>query len=77
VKAPRRSRKSRECANTEGSYRFRYDGLTLVLQSDDQFVLLPRDWTKDDGVAVVLPRSDSVRIEFVRDDAIDSLPNTC
>jgi hypothetical protein len=54
------------CKDSDAAYRFRYDGLALVLQSGDQYVLLPRTWSTVNGVAVLLPRTDSIRLEFVR-----------
>lgn len=53
------------CSDPEAAYHFRYDGLVLVLQSGDQYLLLPRAWTPSTGVAIVVPRSDAVRLEFV------------
>jgi len=50
----------------DGAYRFRYDGLKLVPQSGPQYVLLSGMWTPRDGVAVILPRSAEVRLEFRR-----------
>ena len=64
------------CADSEAAYRFRYDGLALVMQSDDHYVLLPKWWSRQEGVAVVLPRNDSVRLEFMRAGAADLGP-TC
>jgi hypothetical protein len=52
------------CRDPEASYRFRYDGLTLLLQSGDQYVFLPATWSRTDAVAILLPRNDSVRLEF-------------
>ncbi|MET9295327.1 hypothetical protein [Streptomyces sp. NPDC003077] len=52
------------CHDDRAAYRFRYDGLKLLLQSGNQYVFLPERWTPADGVAVVLPRTDSVRLEF-------------
>ncbi|MEV8624605.1 hypothetical protein [Streptomyces sp. NPDC051079] len=46
------------------AYGYRYDGLVLILQSGNQYVLVPTRWTPADGVALVLPRNDSVRLEF-------------
>ncbi|GLZ33429.1 hypothetical protein Lesp02_56170 [Lentzea sp. NBRC 105346] len=46
------------------AYRFRYDGLVLVLQSGGSYLLLPREWNRQDGVAVLLPKSADVRLEF-------------
>jgi hypothetical protein len=65
------------CADTEDDgYRWRYDGLALVLQSSDQYVLVPEGWTKADGVAIVLPRTDDVRLEFRRPGG-PALPPRC
>lgn len=52
------------CEDPDAAYRFRYEGLKLVLQSDDQYLFLPQDWSRADGVAIVLPRSDDLRLEF-------------
>jgi hypothetical protein len=62
------------CRDPEAAYGYRYDGLALVLQSNDQYVLLPKDWSPGDGVAMVLPRNDSVRLEFMRAGAAASVP---
>ena len=58
----------RESATTkaETAYRFRYDGLKLVPQSGSQYVLLPSGWAPADSVAIVLPRSSTLRLEFSR-----------
>ena len=53
------------CPAADAAYAFRYDGLKLILQSGNQLVLLPKDWTPRDGVTVVVPRSDSIRLQFV------------
>jgi hypothetical protein len=52
------------CRDPEAFYRFRYEGLKLILQSGDQYVFLPAAWSRANGVAIVLPRSDSLRLEF-------------
>jgi hypothetical protein len=52
------------CADPDAAYRFRYDGLKLVLQSGDEYLFLPARWSTGDGVAVLLPRNDSIRLEF-------------
>ncbi|MER5185590.1 hypothetical protein ABT009_46295 [Streptomyces sp. NPDC002896] len=52
------------CHDPKAAYGYRYDGLTLVLQSGNQYVMLPYRWTPTNGVALVVPRSDSVRLEF-------------
>ncbi|NEB80351.1 hypothetical protein G3I40_34850, partial [Streptomyces sp. SID14478] len=53
------------CDGATSAYRYRYDGLVLVIQSANQYVLVPRSWTPATGVAILLPRSTSVRLEFV------------
>lgn len=34
------------------------------MKAEDQYPFLPRTWTPADGVALLLPRSDSLRLEF-------------
>ncbi|MFD8492986.1 hypothetical protein [Amycolatopsis sp. NPDC059657] len=53
------------CKQPDAAYRYRYDGLKLLLQSGGQLVLLPARWTAESGPAIVLPRTDSIRLEFV------------
>jgi hypothetical protein len=53
------------CTATDAAYTYRYTGLTLMLQSGNQYVFVPRTWTTADGVALVVPRSDSIRLAFV------------
>ena len=66
------------CAgDPELAYGFRYDGLTLLWQTENEIVLLPRLWTRGDGVAVVIPRDAGVRLEFRRGDASTPVPATC
>lgn len=52
------------CADPEAAYRFRYDGLRLVRQAGDQYLLLAATWTRDTGTAVLIPRDAGVRLEF-------------
>jgi hypothetical protein len=52
------------CADPDAAYRFRYDGLKLVLQAGDQYLLVPVSWTRANGTAVLIPRGDGVRLEF-------------
>lgn len=54
------------CQASEAAYRFRYDGLKVVRQSGNQYLLLPAGWTHLNGVAILLPRSESMRLEFSR-----------
>jgi hypothetical protein len=52
------------CHDPEAAYRYRYDGLKLLLQSGGQYLFLPAGWTPGNGVAVLMPRSDTLRLEF-------------
>jgi hypothetical protein len=53
------------CHDPNAAYRFRYDGLKLVLQSGDQYLFLPEGWSPSNGVAILMPRSPSLRLEFI------------
>ncbi len=53
------------CHDRDAAYRFRYDGLKLVLQSGDQYLFLPEGWSPSNGVAILMPRNDSLRLEFI------------
>ncbi|WP_433298605.1 hypothetical protein ACQPZQ_21480 [Pseudonocardia sp. CA-142604] len=45
---------------------FRYPGLKLVPQAGSRyFLLLPADWAQGHRPAILLPRSDSLRLEFL------------
>lgn len=55
----------REERGPDGAYPFRYPGFKLVPQSGDQYLLVPSDWSPGTRPAVVLPRSDTLRLEFV------------
>ncbi|MFD1519933.1 hypothetical protein [Pseudonocardia yunnanensis] len=52
------------CQDPDAAYRFRYEGLKLVLQSGDQYLFFPGGWTREDGVALIIPRGDALRLEF-------------
>ncbi|HET6708476.1 MAG TPA: hypothetical protein VFH84_26135, partial [Amycolatopsis sp.] len=52
------------CRNPDAAYHYRYTGLKLILQSGGQYFLMPVQWRKADGTAVVLPRTDALRLEF-------------
>ncbi len=55
----------REVICQEGTaYRFRYDGLKLVQQSGNQYLFLPGGWTHVNGSAILIPRSETLRLEF-------------
>lgn len=53
-----------QCRNADTAYHYRYTGLKLILQSGGQYFLLPVQWHKADGTALVLPRTDALRLEF-------------
>jgi hypothetical protein len=53
------------CRDPEAAFRYRYDGLKLMLQSGDQYLFLPAAWSPRNGVAVLMPRSDALRLEFL------------
>ena len=52
------------CQDPEAAYRFRYDGLKLVLASGGQYLFVSGDWSLENGTAVLIPRTDAVRLEF-------------
>lgn len=52
------------CSDPEAAYGFRYTGLRLVRQAGNQYLLLPATWTREEGTAVLIPRSAGVRLEF-------------
>src|SRR4051812_12564889 len=52
------------CADPDAAYRFRYDGLRLVRQAGNQYLLLPATWDRATGTAVLIPRSGIIRLEF-------------
>ena len=52
------------CRDAQAAYRFRYDGLKLVLESGGQYLFLPAGWTRASGAAILLPQDSSMRLEF-------------
>jgi hypothetical protein len=52
------------CAQPDAAYKYRYDGLKLLLQSGGQYVFLPATWRWTSGSAFVIPRTDSLLLEF-------------
>jgi hypothetical protein len=48
----------------ESAYRFRYDGLKLLVRSGDKYFLLPQNWTRKTGVALVIRDTPDIRVEF-------------
>ena len=53
------------CGDADAPSGYRYQGLKLVLQSGGQYLLpLPSGWTRITGTALVIPRTDALRLEF-------------
>ncbi|MGH2750096.1 MAG: hypothetical protein ACRDK3_04380 [Actinomycetota bacterium] len=48
----------------ETTFTYRYEGLRLLVRSDDKYFLIPDDWSHGDGVTLVLRDDDSLRVEF-------------
>ncbi|MGY1690171.1 hypothetical protein [Geodermatophilus sp. SYSU D01105] len=51
------------CAD-DAAYRYRYTGLSLLIQSGSQYLLLPKAWNAEYGRAILIPRDERVRLEF-------------
>jgi uncharacterized membrane protein len=45
-------------------YRFRYDGLKLLVRGNGRLILIPYSWSTSNAFALVLPDGDDVRIVF-------------
>ncbi|MEV7046188.1 hypothetical protein [Amycolatopsis sp. NPDC051061] len=54
------------CGDSDSAYRYRYDGLKLILQSGSQYLFLPTSWAASRGAAIVLPKTDSIRLDFTK-----------
>ncbi|MGI5330245.1 hypothetical protein [Actinomadura nitritigenes] len=65
------------CKGPESAFRYRYDGLKLVIRSGDQYFLLPAAWRPDSGTAFLIPRDSSLRLEFRRAAARPVPPPAC
>jgi hypothetical protein len=52
------------CQDSDAAYRYRYDGLRLVRQAGNQYLLVAATWTRATGTAVLIPRGGGVRLEF-------------
>ncbi|MGZ4655664.1 MAG: hypothetical protein ACXVXX_01725 [Blastococcus sp.] len=52
------------CRHPDAAYLFRYEGLRLVREAGNQYLMLPAAWTRPTGTAVLIPRSAAVRLEF-------------
>lgn len=63
----------RECRSSNAAYQYRYEGLRMALQSDNQYFLLPAGWTPREGAAMLISRNDSIRLEFGTDDGLRNI----
>jgi hypothetical protein len=52
------------CSQPDAAYKYRYTGLKLLLQSGGQYVFVPANWRASSGTAFVIPRTDTLRLEF-------------
>lgn len=52
------------CGDPAEPTAHRYTGLTFVIESGGRLLLLPRDWTRSDGEAVLVQHSDGVSMIF-------------
>ncbi len=62
---------------TTAAYGFRYSGLMLLLNSNGQYVFLPVGWSRAQGSAIAVPKSDQIRLDYRSAGARDTLPPTC
>lgn len=62
---PAVSARETKCLPSDGAYRYRYDGLKLVFASGTQYLFLPSGWPGSGGIAFVVPRTNSLRLEFI------------
>jgi hypothetical protein len=52
------------CKAPDAAYHYRYDGLKLMVRTGDQYLLIPERWTRENGIVILIPRNDSLRLEF-------------
>jgi hypothetical protein len=45
-------------------YHFRYSGLRFVARSEARYVLLPENWSRQRGSAIILEDRPELRFEF-------------
>jgi hypothetical protein len=51
---------------SDGAYRYRYQGLRLLARSNDRYFLLPKNWSSAHPVTIVLLDTDTIRVELRR-----------
>lgn len=59
-----------DCGDLDSAYRYRYDGLKLILQSGNQYLFLPEHWNSSSSTAMVIPRTDEIRLDFANAGAV-------
>jgi len=52
------------CGEAAGGYRFRYEGLRLMIESAGHYFFLPASWSSAGAAAIVVPDNDAVRMQF-------------
>jgi hypothetical protein len=62
---PTASARESVCPQSDGAYRYRYTGLKLVVASSSQYFFLPAGWPGSGGLAIIIPRTDALRLEFI------------
>jgi hypothetical protein len=62
-------------ATTDIAYGFRYPGLKLIPQAGQQYLLIPADWAPSVRPAILLPRGETLRLEFTT--SPQQLSNSC
>ena len=50
--------------DADATYRYRYEGLRFLIRSGGKHFMVPEQWTRSSGAAIVLPDTDHIRLEF-------------
>ncbi len=53
-----------EVSGGQSVYRYRYTGLRFLVRSGEKYFLLPESWSLSRPVSIILPDSDSIRVEM-------------
>jgi hypothetical protein len=66
------------CVGDSAAYRYRYSGLVLLLNSNGQYIFLPKGWNRRTGSAIAVPKSEQIRLDYrSAGSREDSLPPSC
>jgi hypothetical protein len=57
------------CSASNAAFGYRYDGLNLIVQEGGQLLFLPDGYVRASGTAIVITRSDSLRLDFTQGDS--------